>query len=106
MLSTNALRDLLIGRPGWRLEQRSTPGADPLWCFVAGGKIEFSVAVDDGGAAVRLYSMETDRELVFDSADALVAWLRANRPDAVLEPVPTGEKPSKKARLRRFTDWS
>jgi hypothetical protein len=98
--STNDIRDLLVGRPGWRLEPRSTPGATPLWCFVFNGKIEFSVTVDDG--SVRLYVMETDQEIIFSDGDALMAWLQANRAEAMLEPVP---RQTKKSRIRKFTQW-
>ena len=98
--STNEILDLLGGRPGWRLEPRSTPGTTPLWCFVLGGKIEFSVTVDDG--SVRLYVMETDQEIIFKDAGGLMAWLRTNRAEAVREPVPSG---TRKSRFRRFTQW-
>jgi hypothetical protein len=98
--STNEIRDLLVGRPGWRLEPRSTPGATPLWCFVFNGKIEFSVTVEEG--SLRLYVMETDQEIIFKDAEGLMAWLRANRAEALLEPEPPG---TKKSRLRRFTQW-
>ena len=54
------LVDLVEGVPGWRLEPRTTPGASPLWCFVADGKIEFSVTVE--GSELVLYDMETDRD--------------------------------------------
>ena len=98
--STNDIRDLLVGRPGWRLEPRSTPGTTPLWCFVCNGKIEFSVTVDDG--SIHLYLMETDQEIIFKDADGLMAWLRENRVEAVLDPQPAA---TKKSRLRKFTDW-
>lgn len=98
--STNEIRDLLVGRPGWRLEPRSTPGSTPLWCFVFNGKIEFSVTVEDG--SVRLYVMETDQEIQFANGESLTAWLRANRAEALLEPVPPA---SKKSRLRKITQW-
>lgn len=98
--STNEILDLLVGRPGWRLEPRSTPGATPLWCFVFNGKIEFSVTVD--GNSVRLYVMETDQEIIFPDADALMAWLRANRAEALLEPELPGQK---KSRFRKITEW-
>jgi hypothetical protein len=97
---TNEVLDLLGGRPGWRLEPRSTPGTSPLWCFVSNGRIEFSVTADAG--AIRLYVMDTDREIVFPDADELMAWLRANRSEAALDPVP---RRSAKSRLRRFTEW-
>jgi hypothetical protein len=99
--STTEIRDVLVGRPGWRLEPRSTPGTSPLWCFVFNGKIEFSVAVEEG--SIRLYVMEIDRDIIFDDAEGLMTWLRANRAEALLEP----EAPvTKKARLRRFTRWT
>jgi hypothetical protein len=100
-MSTNDLLDVLVGRPGWRLEPRSTPGATPLWCFVFNGRIEFSVTVEEG--SVRLYVMDTDQEIVFDDAEGLMAWLRANRAEALLEPKTPGTKTS---RLRKFTSWS
>ncbi len=101
--STNDLRDLLVGRPGWRLEQRSTPGATPLWCFVFNGRIEFSLTVDQG--SVRLYVMDTDQDLAFEDMDGLMAWLRANRAEAALEPEAAATT-KKKSRFRRFTEWS
>jgi hypothetical protein len=98
--STNEIRDLLVGRPGWRLEPRATPGSTPLWCFVFNGKIEFSVTVEEG--SLRLYVMETDQEIQFADGEALSAWLRANRAEALLDPVP---RPTKKSRLRKLTQW-
>jgi hypothetical protein len=98
--STNEIRDLLVGRPGWRLEPRATPGATPLWCFVFNGKIEFSVTVEEG--SVRLYVMETDQDMQFADSEGLMAWLGANRAEAVLEPVP---RATKKSRLRKLTRW-
>jgi hypothetical protein len=96
----NEILDLLGGRPGWRLEPRSTPGSTPLWCFVANGKIEFSVTV--GAKTLRLYQMETDQEIVFADADGLMAWLRANRAEAAREPV---AQVPRRSRLRKFTEW-
>jgi hypothetical protein len=98
----NEIFDLLGGRPGWRLEPRSTPGATPLWCFVFGGKIEFSVTAD--GDAIHLYVMETDREIVFEDADELTAWLRSNRAEALRDPV--SRPPSGKSRFRKLFEWS
>jgi hypothetical protein len=98
--TTNDILELFVGRPGWRLEPRSTPGAPPLWCFVFNGKIEFSVSADS--ESVRLYVMETDQELVFDSGEGLMAWLRANRAEAVQEPEQRAER---KSRFRRLTEW-
>jgi hypothetical protein len=100
--SGNEVRNLLGSRPGWRLEARSTPGATPLWCFVFGGKIEFSVTAE--GDAIHLYVMETDREIVFKDADELTTWLRTNRAEALQEP--TSGSPSGKSRLRKLFEWS
>jgi hypothetical protein len=99
--STKDFLELLGGRPGWRSEPRSTPGATPLWCFVVNGRIEFSVTADP--ESVRLYVMETDQEIVFDDGDGLMAWLRTNRAEAVQDPVQGG---TRKARWRRITNWS
>jgi len=99
----NEILELLGGRPGWRLEPRSTPGTSPLWCFVFNGKIEFSVSAE--GGSIRLYVMDTDREIAFDDADALMAWLRTNRAEAALEPAsPVADAP-RKSRFRRLTEW-
>ena len=69
-MSAKDFEELLGGRPGWRLEPRSTPGAGPLWCFVFNGKIEYSVTVDRG--IIHLYVMDTDQEIVFADADELM----------------------------------
>jgi hypothetical protein len=100
-LSARDFEELFGLRPGWRLEPRSTPGAGPLWCFVVNGKIEFSVTAD--GGSIHLYVMDTDQELVFPDADALMAWFRANRAEAAQEPT---ERVPLKARGRRFMEWS
>jgi hypothetical protein len=97
---TNEILDLLGGRPGWRLEPRSTPGMTPLWAFVYNGKIEYSVTAD--GASIRLYVMETDQEIVFDDADGLLSWLRSNRAEAAQE-AETGK--SRKSIFRKITQW-
>ena len=100
-MSAKDFEELLGGRPGWRLEPQSTPGAPPLWCFVFNGKIEYSVSVDRG--TIHLYVMDTDQEIVFANADELMAWLRSNRAEAAQEPAaPVPGKP----RRRRFMDWS
>ncbi len=99
--SGSELVDLIGGRPGWRLEPRSTPGATPVWCFVLGGKIEFSVTADAG--SIHLYVMETDQEIEFEDADGLMAWLRTNRAEAVQEPA--SRLPSGKSRLRKLFEW-
>ena len=89
------------GRPGWRLEPRTSPGATPLWCFVVGGKVECSVTVADG--TIRLYEMETDREVVFADVAALTAWLQVHRPAALQEaPSPAATR----AKRRKFFEWS
>ena len=98
--SRSELVDLFGGRPGWRLEPRSTPGSTPLWCFVFAGKIEFSVSTD--GDAIHLYVMETDEELVFKDEDELTTWLRTHRAEALREPV---ARQSGKSRLRKFFEW-
>lgn len=93
--------DLIGGRPGWRLEPRSMPGASSLWCFVCDGKIEFSVTADDG--LIHLYVMETDREIIFKSSDELVTWLRTHRAEALQEPA---SKPAGKSRIRKLFEWN
>jgi hypothetical protein len=98
----NELVDLFGGRPGWRLEPRSTPGATPLWCFVVGGKIEFSVTRDRDG--IHLYVMETDQEMMFKDAEELTAWLRSNRAEAMREP--TASAAPGKSRFRKLFEWS
>ena len=100
--SRNDMADLLGGRPGWRLEPRSTPGASPLWCFVFGGKIEFSVTVE--GGSIHLYVMETDEEIVFKDADELTTWLRTHRAEALQEPA--SRSPAGKSRFRKLFEWS
>ena len=99
--SDGGLVELIEGRPGWRLEPRSTPGATPVWCFVFAGKIEFSVTADVG--SIRLYVMETDQEIVFKDADELMAWLRSNRAEALQEPA--SRSPGGKSRLRKLFEW-
>lgn len=93
--------DLLEGRPGWRLEPRTTPGAPPLWCFVVEGEIEFSVTVVDG--SIRLYVMATDGEVEFSDVDELTSWIRLHRAEALQEAPP---RPGRKARFRSYFEWS
>ena len=93
--------ELFQGRPGWRLEPRTTPGATPLWCFVADGRVEFSVTAE--GGSFRLYVMDTDQEIVFEDVDELRAWLWANRAEA-LQDAPT--RPDGKTRVKKFFEWS
>jgi hypothetical protein len=92
--------ELFQGRPGWRLEPRTTPGATPLWCFVVNGKVEFSVAAEDG--AIRLYVMDTDQEEVFSDVNELTAWLRLYRSEAMQEPA---RRPDGKTRVKKFFEW-
>ncbi len=100
-LPSNTLADLFGGRPGWRLEPKSTPGAATVWCFVVRGKVEFSVTAD--AESIHLYEMETDRELTFENADALAAWLRIHREEALQEPA---KRTPMKSRFRKFFEWS
>jgi hypothetical protein len=103
-VSARALRkelvDLVDGVPGWRLEPRTTPGASPVWCFVTGGKIEFSVSVE--GSELVLYDMETDRDTRFADRQALEAWLKEHRPDTLQEAPPQQDR---KAKARKFFEW-
>jgi len=92
---------LLQGRPGWRLEPRSTPGASPLWCFVDDGEVEFSVT--GAGGRIRLYVMATDEEIVFEDADELSAWLRAHRAEALRDAPPRKDK---RSRVKSIFEWS
>jgi hypothetical protein len=94
------LVDLLRGRPGWRLEPRTTPGATPLWCFVANGRVVYSVTAE--GGAIRLYVMESDDEVAFRDTDGLTAWLREQRPEAMLD---TPVEPKGRKRTKKFFEW-
>lgn len=99
--SRQHLVDLLRGRPGWRLEPRTTPGATPLWCFVANGRVEYSVTAE--GGLIRLYVMESDQEVAFVDAGGLTAWLQEHRPEAMQE-VPV--RPDGKRRVKKkFFEW-
>ena len=90
--------ELLEGRPGWRLEPRTTPGASPMWCFVSEGEIEFSVAAE--GGVIHLYRMATDEELAFrdaissppGSASTVTRWKSAAATEG-------------QERARRFFEW-
>jgi hypothetical protein len=93
--------ELLRGRPGWRLEPRTTPGASPVWCYVVGGEIEFSVAVEDG--VIRLYVMDTDQEVVLAGTDELITWLKTYKAHA-LQDAP--HRPNGKPRVKRFFEWN
>ena len=94
------LSDLLQGTPGWRLEPRTTPGASPMWCFVADGKIEFSVTVDGSGLVV--YIMDTDQEVQLADGEQLAAWIGQHRPHALQEQRPRADA---KTRARKFFEW-
>ncbi len=95
------ITELLHGRPGWRLEASTTPGAAPLWCFVVDGVIEFSVTLEDG--AIRLYVMDTDDEIAFADSHALTAWLTEHRADALADPP---ARPDAKTRTQSPFRWS
>ena len=71
------VNEVLLDRPGWRIEESPTPGVGPYWAFTSHGRVELSVFVD--GAAVHLYEEETDRELRFGTAGELAAWLEGNQ---------------------------
>ena len=92
--------ELLQGRPGWRLEPRTTPGASPLWCFVAEGKVVFSVTAE--GASIHLYEMDSDREVVFRSVADLTTWLQSYRSDALQE---AAHRPDGRTRVKKFFEW-
>ncbi len=92
--------DLVNGRPGWRLEPRTTPGASPLWCFVVDGEIDLSVSVEDG--AIQLYIMATDQDVVLPDSDALTAWMLEHRPQAMQE---AQRKPRGKIRAKSMVQW-
>ena len=98
--SRQQLVDLLRGRPGWRLEPRTTPGATPLWCFVASGRVVYSVTAD--GEVIRLYIMESDEEVTLRDTDGLTAWLQEHRPEAMVD-IP--EQPTATKRARKFFEW-
>jgi hypothetical protein len=97
----NDLVDLVKGRPGWRLEPRTTPGASPLWCFVTNGEIEFSVTADAG--KLHLYVMATDKEVILQSAEELSVWLTTHKPEALSDRV---IGPQGKARVKGMLEWS
>ncbi len=94
------LVDLLGGLEGWRLEPSTTPGASPLWCFLSDGRVKFSVSVD--GAAIVLYVMDTDQEIMFPDRDAFVAWLGEHHPDSMR---PSSPRAQGKKRFRKFFEW-
>ena len=67
---------LLNRRSGWRYEPSTTPGAQPSWCFDPDGDILIGVTVIDGVHSV--YLPDVDREIDFDSSEALIAWIEEN----------------------------
>ena len=67
---------LFEGRPGWRLEAQSTPGAPRTWCFGSAGKSELSVSVD--GGRISVYLIERDQDVALPDVDARDVWLEAN----------------------------
>jgi hypothetical protein len=78
-----------------------TPGVPPIWCFRAGGKIDFSVVVE--GSSLRLFVRDTEAEIVFTHTDELTTWLRTNRPAALQDPTAA---PTVRSRFRKFVEWS
>jgi hypothetical protein len=94
------LVDLLRGRPGWRLEPRTTPGATPLWCFVANGRVVYSVTAE--GGVIRLYIMESDEEVAFRDVNGLTAFLQEHRPEAMQD---APDHPKGKKRSKKFFEW-
>ncbi|HXZ61115.1 MAG TPA: hypothetical protein VEG62_00135 [Acidimicrobiales bacterium] len=92
--------ELLQGRPGWRLEPRTTPGASPLWCFVVDGEIQFSVTAEED--LIRLYVMATDEEVVLRGVDELTAWLQAHRADALQAAPPRQDR---RSRFKSLFEW-
>jgi hypothetical protein len=95
------LAELVGQRPGWRLEPRATPGASPLWCYMDEGSVELSVTVQEGN--IHLYVMATDEEIVLDDAQALTSWIQMHRADTLRD---APAKPTGKARVRSFFEWS
>jgi hypothetical protein len=67
---------VLQRRSGWRYEPSTTPGAQPSWCFDPDGEILIGVTVIDGVHSVYLPNL--DREIDFDSSEALIAWIEEN----------------------------
>ena len=88
--------ELVKGRPGWKLEPRSTPGASPVWCYVVEERIVLSVRADDG--AIQVWVMATDEEVELPDAGALSDWLQTYRADAL------GERPQRKRGKNRFRE--
>jgi hypothetical protein len=68
--------ELLAPRPGWTLEQSTTPGGLPSWCSGGGGEVEMSVTVSDGAA--RVYLTRSDQEVAVGNAEGLRLWLADN----------------------------
>jgi hypothetical protein len=68
--------NLMASRPGWTLEQSTTPGGLPSWCSGGGGEVELSVTVSAGSA--RVYLTRSDRELAVGNIDGLRLWLDEN----------------------------
>jgi hypothetical protein len=67
---------ILEGRPDWRYEPSTTPGAAPSWCLVSDGDILLSVTVIDGLHSV--YLPNGDKEIDFDSRGRLIEWIDEN----------------------------
>jgi hypothetical protein len=81
---TKQVARLLRRRPGWSLQENSTPGAPPVWCFGSRVKTDLSVKSDTGSICVHV--VETDQEVTLGGASELVAWLATHRPAALHDP--------------------
>ena len=78
-----AVSGVLQKKPGWSVQDSPTPGAQANWAFESHGRVQFSVCTDDG--LLILYEEKTDRELQFETVEALTTWLEANRPHVLQE---------------------
>lgn len=92
--------ELLRHRPGWRLQAMSTPGLPPQWCFGSGGQADLSIAID--GDSISVYVVEQDRDVALGGPEGLVAWLKANKPEAFKDPK---ESAGGKLKRGRLFDW-
>ena len=78
----------------------STPGLPPQWCFGSGGQAELSIATD--ADSISVYVVERDLDVALEGTDDLVAWLKANKPEAFKDPK---ESPGAKLKRGRLFDW-
>ena len=94
---------LLRGRPGWKLQGTTAPGAAPVWCFPADGEVELTVSAER--TSINVYEMEADRGTTLDGTDSLAAWLKAWKEESFADR-PTAEGPGRSGRRRRsFLQW-